>query len=205
MTKLKICIKIIRIKFKTGKLSVIAKTSRRTKKYFAPQNEGKEHICDHPGCNKPGEFKAPKDKTLREYYWFCLEHVQEYNAGWNYYVDSDTFTEEQETFRRKTRFNGFHSRIKYKFGCELDEELSFLHGFSGFEKATDNIYFSKADKRQMENLELDVEDFSIENLKKQYKKLAKTCHPDLHPEDKDAEEKFKRLTEAYKKLLAKLS
>ena len=41
--------------------------------------------------------------------------------------------------------------------------------------------------------------------KKQYKKLAKTCHPDLHPEDKEAEEKFKRLTEAYKKLLEKMS
>jgi molecular chaperone DnaJ len=57
----------------------------------------------------------------------------------------------------------------------------------------------------MAHLELDAEEFSIDNLKKQYKKLAKTCHPDLHPEDKEAEEKFKRLTEAYKKLLEKLS
>ena len=57
----------------------------------------------------------------------------------------------------------------------------------------------------MDELNISSENFSIENLKKQYKKLAKTCHPDLHPEDKDAEEKFKRLTEAYKKLLEKLS
>ena len=57
----------------------------------------------------------------------------------------------------------------------------------------------------MEKLNIKCEEFSIDKLKKQYKKLAKTCHPDLHPEDKEAEEKFKRLTAAYKKLLEKLS
>lgn len=181
-----------------------ATNRRRTKKYFAPQNEGVKHKCDHPGCNKEGEFKAPKDRTLKDYYWFCLEHVQEYNAKWNYYMDDDG-TSEQEAFRRKTRFSGFHSKIKYKFGCDLDEELEFLHGFSGYDKVTDNVYFSREDRKEMEHLELSTEEFNLDNLKKQYKKLAKTCHPDLNPNDKDAEEKFKRLTEAYKKLLEKLS
>ena len=177
---------------------------KRTKKYFAPQNEGIEHKCDHPGCDKKGEFKAPKDKGLKAYYWFCLEHVQEYNSQWNYYKD-ETAETEHETFHRRTKYTGFHSRVKYKFGCELDEELEFLHGFSGYDKVTDSIYFTKEDKKEMQKLELTSEEFSIANLKKQYKKLAKTCHPDLHPEDKDAEEKFKRLTEAYKKLLEKMS
>ena len=49
----------------------------RTKKYFVPQNEGKSLKCDHPDCNEKGEYKAPKDNTLKEYYWFCLKHVQE--------------------------------------------------------------------------------------------------------------------------------
>ncbi len=181
-----------------------ATTRKRTRKYFAPQNEGVKHKCDHPGCNKEGEFKAPKDRTLKDYYWFCLEHVQEYNAKWNYYMD-DEASAEQETFKKRTKFSGFHSKIKYKFGCDLDEELEFLHGFSGYDKVTDNVYFSQEDRKEMEHLELSSEDFNIENLKKQYKKLAKTCHPDLNPDDKDAEEKFKRLTAAYKKLLEKLS
>ncbi|MBR2274274.1 MAG: DnaJ domain-containing protein [Alphaproteobacteria bacterium] len=178
--------------------------TKRTRKYFAPQNEGVEHLCDHPGCHKKGEFKAPKDKTLKSYYWFCLEHVQEYNAQWNYYIDESTETE-QETFRQRTRFRGFHSKIKYKFGCDLEEELDFLHGFSGYDKVTDSIYFTKSDKKELQYLELNSEDVSIAKLKKQYKKLAKAYHPDLHPEDKEAEEKFKRLTAAYKKLLEKMS
>lgn len=181
-----------------------SQTTKRTKKYFAPQDEGVYHKCDHPGCEKKGEFKAPKDRTLKSYYWFCLEHVQEYNAKWNYYTDENAETE-QEAFRHKTRFRGFHSKIKYKFGCDLEDELEFLRGFSGYDKVTDSIYFTREDKKGLECLELDTENFSLDKLKKQYKKLAKKCHPDLHPEDKEAEEKFKRLTEAYKKLLEKMS
>ena len=34
------------------------------------------------------------------------------------------------------------------------------------------------------------------DIKKAYRKKAKECHPDLHPNDKDAEERFKELNEA---------
>ena len=34
-------------------------------------------------------------------------------------------------------------------------------------------------------------------LKKAYRKLAKQYHPDMNPNDKDAEAKFKEINEAY--------
>ena len=37
---------------------------------------------------------------------------------------------------------------------------------------------------------------SADDIKKAYRKLAKECHPDLHPNDKTAEERFKELNEA---------
>ena len=75
----------------------------RTRKYFAPQNEGKEHICDYPGCKEKGEYRAPKDSRLKEYYWFCLKHVQEYNKKWNYY-DGAAAEEEEKNRRARMRF-----------------------------------------------------------------------------------------------------
>ena len=39
-------------------------------------------------------------------------------------------------------------------------------------------------------------DASAEDIKKAYRKMAKECHPDLHPNDKQAEERFKELNEA---------
>ncbi|MCS6778475.1 MAG: J domain-containing protein [Geminicoccaceae bacterium] len=38
---------------------------------------------------------------------------------------------------------------------------------------------------------------SEEEIAKAFRRLAKTCHPDLHPGDKKAEEKFKRISAAY--------
>src|SRR3954464_10487691 len=36
--------------------------------------------CDRPGCACDGEFRAPRSRhLLTEYFWFCLEHVREYN------------------------------------------------------------------------------------------------------------------------------
>lgn len=41
---------------------------------------------------------------------------------------------------------------------------------------------------------------SQDEIKKSYRKLAKKYHPDLHPDDKSAQEKFKELNEAYEVL-----
>lgn len=49
-------------------------------------------------------------------------------------------------------------------------------------------------------LELPV-DAELGEIKKQYRKLAKKYHPDMNPDDKMAEEKFKKLKEAYEILI----
>ena len=51
---------------------------KKTKTVFRP--------CDYPECPECGEFRAPKDRSLREYYWFCLKHVTQYNKNWDFYL-----------------------------------------------------------------------------------------------------------------------
>mgnify|MGYP003291398892 CR=1 FL=1 len=41
---------------------------------------------------------------------------------------------------------------------------------------------------------------SDDEIKKAYRKAAKACHPDLHPDDKEAEARFKELNEAHEVL-----
>ena len=41
---------------------------------------------------------------------------------------------------------------------------------------------------------------SDDEIKKAYRKAAKASHPDLHPDDKEAEARFKEINEAYEVL-----
>ena len=179
------------------------KKKRRQSKYFAPQNENFEHKCDYPGCNKAGEYRAPKDRRLKEYYWFCLEHVQEYNAKWNYYADSSFDDPEDEINHPRFKFS---SRMKYNFGFDFDKGYNIFNDFSSSENS---VYLSfnltPSEREGLKIMELDISKLDISNLKKAYKKAVKKYHPDVNTTDSEAENKFKILSTAYKSLLAKLS
>ena len=42
--------------------------------------------CDSPKCNEKGEYRAPKSRVmLNEYFYFCLDHIKEYNKSWDFY------------------------------------------------------------------------------------------------------------------------
>ena len=176
---------------------------QRSKKYFAPQTEDKERKCDCPGCDKAGEYRAPKDRSLKEYYWFCLKHVQEYNAKWNYYAGE--IPDEEETEKTRMRFS-FHSKVRYKRGYAFKDNFGFFDEFgSTYGNYQEEMYFSAEERKCLEIMELKISEISLESLKRQYKKLAKKYHPDANHGDKEAEEKFKQLTNAYSLLLAKIS
>src|ERR1700761_4079806 len=59
-------------------------------------------LCDHPGCECGGEYRAPRSRIeLDSYYWFCLDHVRAYNTAWNYYAGMSEHEIEDE-IRRDT-------------------------------------------------------------------------------------------------------
>lgn len=178
----------------------MAPRTRRQSKYFAPQNEDRKHICDHPGCNKAGEYRAPKDRNLKEYYWFCLEHVQEYNSKWNYYGD-ETFIEDEDVLRQKFKFS---SHIKYNFGFDFENTYDFFDKYS-YSNQNQNIRLSADEREGLKLMELSYDDITIDSLKKAYKKAVKKYHPDTNKADKTLEDKFKTLSTSYKSLLSKLS
>ena len=149
-------------------------------------------------------------RTKKYYDWFCLKHVQEYNAKWNYYGDGAA--EDDERLRSKMHFKkGFKSKVRYQFGYDLWEEAEFFDSDyanpsdSSREYSMDGIYFTVEERRFIQILEMDIKDINPETLKKQYKALAKKYHPDVNKQDENAEEKFKQISAAYHALADKFS
>lgn len=177
--------------------------TKRQSKYFAPQTDGTSKCCDHPGCSNAGEYRAPKDRNLKEYYWFCLKHVQEYNSKWNYYEGMD-FQEEEKKEHKRKNFR-FGANIKYNFGFDADGNFEFYDEYRSDYSIIYEAKFSKDELRCLDILEVNLDNLDINTLKKQYKKMVKKYHPDLNPNNKDAEEKFKLLSTSYKSILTKLN
>lgn len=160
--------------------------------------------CDHPNCDEAGICRAPKDRTLRDYYWFCQKHAAEYNKNWDFYLglSADEIEEHLKndiTWQRPTWKLGHGSTPrpdKIKDGFGIFEEVGL--GMDG--RHTPPVKHQNMEKKFVvyaEFMELNIP-FTIQELKKQYKKLAKKYHPDTADTDeKEASKLFKKLTDAY--------
>ena len=176
-----------------------------------PEEESRENICDFPGCHLDGLYKAPKGpRQLRDYYYFCLEHVREYNRSWNFNEGLNK-EELEQMIRRSTTWE----RPSWPFGAReadisslLNNEIRDVFGlFEGndirYQKRQENkerqFLYSHLDPNQIKalsvmGLELPIE---LEELKSKYKYLVKLNHPDRNGGDKEAEERLKLINEAY--------
>ena len=166
-------------------------------------------LCDHPGCLAGGEFPAPKSRLeLRRYFWFCLEHVREYNLAWNYYAGMSDREIEAEirhdtVWQRPTwRLGARHGPL---YGARLRDPLgAFETEGAGAEKQERRGGAGRARSEQEQALAVfEIEPpFTLAHLKARYKVLVKQHHPDAHGGDKAAEEKLKLINQAYAVLKA---
>lgn len=171
--------------------------------------------CDHPGCALGGDFRAPKSRLeLRDYYWFCLEHVRAYNSAWNYYAGMSDREVEAE-IRSDTVWQRPSWRLGLRHGPAYAARLRdyfdlFANGAkTGGEGAQQNGEArGQAAERARSAREQALAIFEIEppvtpsRLKARYKALVKLHHPDAHGGDKAAEEKLKIVNQAYATLKA---
>jgi len=152
-------------------------------------------LCDHEGCGALGEFRAPKSvASLRDYYWFCLPHVREYNKSWDFYKGMSPQEIESSRVSDVT-----WNRPSWPVGGwrTLFENIQYLDGIDPFINASSFVPPIPAPvQKALKVLEISLP-ITLEALKKHYKKLAKCHHPDLHPGDKRAEERLKAINEAY--------
>lgn len=153
--------------------------------------------CAWPGCDSHADYRAPKARDrLREFQWFCLEHIREFNRGWDYFAgmsqsDIDDHRREDVTWHRPTWRYG----TAYGLADDWRDVFGLFVDGLGQRQRPPPRPRTKAEE-MMARLGL-AAGFTLVELKRQYKNLAKAHHPDLHGGDKAAEERLKLINEAY--------
>jgi len=162
--------------------------------------------CAIIGCFMPGDYKAPKSRhNTSEYQYLCLEHVQEFNQAWDYFAG---WSQQQiEEFMD----NSHHGhRPTWTMSARLGEALFPLFSSENLKKSFFEMLdgrkpiiaprMPRAQREALEVFELQIT-ATLPEIKAQYKKLVKKYHPDVTKNDKLAEERFKKVTHAYKVLV----
>jgi len=158
--------------------------------------------CDMPGCREMADFKAPKDRSLSEYYRFCLEHVQEYNQAWDYFSGMAQVDIEDHIIRstlgdrptwRYDNFANLENDLKtrawqqYHFSEELPPN-------GEAQKVPFNRNTPEYEAMAIMQLEPPL---SLKGIKARYKELVKKHHPDLNQGDPQSGELLKSINMAY--------
>jgi len=162
--------------------------------------EARPHLrrCDHPECAAAGEYRAPKDRDrLREYFWFCLDHVRQYNLSWNYFEGMNE--REIEHIRRR---DTVWERPTWRLGGAMPHRVRDY--FDLFEE--DGAEERRASERKSHPMTAEEQALAVLDLagpvtlpeiKARYKELVKRHHPDTNGGDKEAEERLKLINQAY--------
>lgn len=158
--------------------------------------------CAWPGCEAEGDYRAPKSRDqLREFQWFCLDHIREFNRGWDFFAgmsmsEIEAHRRADVTWHRPTwRFGtgaGWGERWQDLFDLFADDAGTAQHPPPARPQTRAETMMARLDLDQ---------GFTLAELKSRYKQLAKQHHPDLHGGDKAAEERLKLINEAYTYLL----
>jgi len=81
------------------------------------QSHSCTHVCDMPGCFETGGHRAPKDRSLSDYYNFCFEHARDYNKAWNFFQGMSTDDVEEHIYNSM-----YGDRPTWKYGVNGNAE-----------------------------------------------------------------------------------
>lgn len=163
-----------------------------------------EPRCQHQGCARKGEFRAPKGRDHEgQFFQFCLDHVKQYNQTYNYFAGmSDTAVQDYQkdalTGHRPTWTVGVNGTIapdsKMDAATLLRAKLERLR--QAREAAGQRKTVGKAALKALESLGLD-ESADKPTIRRRFKELAKRLHPDLNEGDRSREDKLRAIIDAY--------
>ena len=182
---------------------------------FHGRYESQGRDCDAPGCGGPGEFRAPGSRTASfdgpgEWRWLCLEHVREFNAGYDWFegMSAEEILAAQSPiagWARETRaFRGDGGAGAMPRWADFDDPLDAIGmraseiraRAAGRQQAS---RFTPKERDALETMGLGL-DTDLHGLRKRYSVLVRRYHPDRNGGDRSHEAVLQRVIEAYQLL-----
>ena len=171
-------------------------------------------LCDRPGCSEAGEFRAPAASRRNsfdgpgDWRWFCLDHVREFNSGYNYFsgMSPDEIDAAQNPYGgwdRETRAfaNGGSPPPRWAdFTDPLDAiGARFKSAVPAEGERKDGRELSDADRKSLRVLGLGT-DTDRRALRQRYADLVRRYHPDRNGGDRSHEKALQAVIAAYTQL-----
>ncbi len=173
----------------------------------------RERACDMPGCSGAGSHRAPKGRSAEgEYFWFCLDHVRQYNKSYNYFSGMNdaaiqayhkaSVVGHRPTWQmgmnghkpessRATRASG------YRWAGKAEDPFRFFgDGFQAGGPEPERRKVRNMEAKSLSALGLDATATAAE-VKARYKLLVKRHHPDANGGDRSLEDRLREIIQAY--------
>jgi hypothetical protein len=161
--------------------------------------------CAAAGCAAEGNYKVPKSRhRLDEHIWYCLEHARAHNENWDYFsgmsdaeilaFQNDAITGHRPTWPLGKRTAQPRNGQGFRLVDDVHDLFGVSHSPSEPRAATRPL--TRPQEIALEVLNLDAT-ATLHQIKARYKELVKRFHPDANGGDRGAEERLKKVIQAY--------
>lgn len=180
------------------------KKRQKTRRGMSGAFETSTRRCDHEGCAEVGQYRAPKSPdSLEDFFWFCKDHVREYNLKWNFFNGS---TEEElaaqsdkdRVWERETKpFGSDEARAWARLGVDDPHQILGANATRNPGKSvTGTRKLPPTERKALDILEA-KDHWNKQEIRKQYKSLVKDLHPDMNGGDRGDEDRLQEVVWAW--------
>lgn len=184
---------------------------------FHGRVSGNGRLCNAPGCEDSGEFRAPGVRPSGfdgpgDYRWFCLDHIRAFNAGYDFFAGMS----QEEILAAQSPISGWEDSTRaFRPDAGIDQAPRWADFADPLEAIARRARARKADHAQAQeaarrgispedraayealNLPFDADRRA---LRRRYTELVRRYHPDHNGGDRSLETKLQRVVEAYDRL-----
>lgn len=188
-----------------------------SKHRFHGRFEAADRECAWPACREPGEFRAPGPRASGfdgpgDYRWFCLDHVRQFNSGYDYFDGMSA----EEIFEAQSPLHGWSATTRaFRPDAGVDgvprwgDFADPLEAIGARARAhvrarqrdvrAEGSRYTPAQERALGTLGLKP-GADRKSLRRRYTELLRRFHPDHNGGDRSHEGRLQEVVDAYQLL-----